>query len=159
MINLFLSYSTPKNENQIQFLNEVKKIIELNNFNIIEVMDIDDFQINPIFKIINALNKSDAFLCIAFEKKAEKNTDGKINFYTSHWLDIELSLAIEKNLQFFIMMESHLSNNEVLCRSQKNIPIHYIGITDNSNINPNILQQTILEFIEWLSYLNKILLI
>ncbi len=50
MINLFLSYSTPKNENQIQFLNEVKKIIELNNFNIIEVMDIDDFQINPIFK-------------------------------------------------------------------------------------------------------------
>lgn len=157
MINLFLSYSTPKNNNQIKFLKKIKEIICSRNFNIIEVMDAYDLQTNPIFKIINAINKSDVFLCIAFEKKIERNEDGSKNYYTSHWLDIELSLAIEKNQHFFIMMESHLSNNEVLYKEQKNIPIHYIELIED--LDSNISKQTISEFIDWLSYIDKIFLI
>lgn len=159
MINLFLSYSTPKNNNQINFLYKIKEIIHSYNFNIIEVMDICDPQTNPIFNIINAMHKSDVFLCIAFEKNTEKNGDGSVNYYTSHWLDIELSLAIEKNLHFFVMMESHLSNNEVIYKEQKNVPIHYIEIIKDSDIDSYISKQTILEFKDWLSYIDKIFLI
>lgn len=163
-MKLFLSYSKPINKEQIQLLNDVKELINNSSIDIdiIEINNINDFTISPIHKIIDGIKKSSAFLCIAFEKNQINTINNVTQYYTSHWLDIELSLAIQNNIPYFIIMESHLSDNEILSIQQKTISINLIEVdfTNKQNRYYKDSYDYILVLIcDWIDYISKILFI
>ncbi len=131
MKNVFLSFSTPIRQDQIKVLNDIKDVITKLNMNYVVVENIDDKKCNAIFSIIEALKTCQVFVCIGFEKYSLNRKNKQ--YFSSHWLDIEIALAVNNNIPVFILREEHLMNSEIINNTQDSFPITCIKTFKNDN--------------------------
>lgn len=146
MKKIFISYSTPINSEQKKFLSLIKNLLVKNGFQYIIVNDVKNS--NPFYKIKEEIIKCDAILCLAFIK----NKKGIINkkYFTSYWLDIELAIALQINLKYFIFCDKKVENT---CLLNKNYTLPYINYVKNWSA---IMHDNFTNYLHFFNWLNSI---
>lgn len=142
MKKIFISYSTPINPEQQYFLNKIKNILLDLGIEYVTVENIKD--VNPFYKIKEEINNCKAFICLAFVKYRR----GILNkhYYTSAWLDVELSLAFQKDLDYYIFCDNKIENTCILSKAYNAPKINYVN--DWKMILDNFEEMN--SFLEWI---------
>lgn len=142
MTKIFLSYSKPQNKQQNIVIKYIKKYLQKEGFNLIEVKS-ENYYVSPIYIINNAIKECDYFLCIVYEKEKIILKNGSALYFTSPWLDIEIALAISHSLPFFIIKEEKLIKTALL-NSTDSLPYCSLPNTLNNTIDTNYLKYIIM---------------
>ena len=145
MYNLFLSYSKPINQQQINILNYTKETLNRLNIHIVEVQN-ECIDISPVFKINDIIKQCDFFLCIAYEKDHYVDKNGKFYYTTSGWLDIEIALAIAHNLPFCVIKEAKIKETTLL-NSIDPIKYYILPNAQNNNLDFEYFKNNIMPLI------------
>lgn len=102
-MKIFLSYSTPVRPDQEIILNEVKAFLSSVGVQV-KIVNACLLDCSPIFPIMETIADCQGLIALAFTKY-QTIDHGKIICTTSHWIDIELALALQKHLPCMALKE------------------------------------------------------
>lgn len=101
---------------------------------------------NPFYIIQKEINNCNAIICLAFVKRCYGFL--KKHYHTSPWIDIELSLALQKNLRYYIFCDNRIKNTCIISKEYKIPKINYITDWDTIIHDESKELKTFLEWIK-----------
>lgn len=121
----------------------VKYILKNAGLEYVTVGDI--INVNPFYKIKEEISNCDAIVCLAFIKYHRGTF--KRRYFTSTWLDVELSLAFANNLRYYIFCDNKIEDTCIISKAFKTPKINYVNNWKSLRNN----QEEISSFFEWLN--------
>lgn len=123
-IKIFLSYSKPFREDQIDFLDKLKRYLENINIKPIFLEQIHYSYRSPIEPILEIINDSFGTIAIAFErfhsyigydKEDSKENKEIINsFYSSSWVQIEAAITYCQKKPLLILKPDYILEDGII---------------------------------------------
>lgn len=123
-IKIFLSYSKPFRNDQLDFLDELKKYLHSINIKPIFLEQIHYSYKSPLEPIVEIINDSFGTIVIAFErfhsyigycKEDSKESSEVINgFYTSTWVQIEAGITYSKKKPLLIIKPDYILEDGIV---------------------------------------------
>lgn len=144
-ISVFLSYSSPCNKNQKQFIDSLKKLLNDHGFEP-RTLGVTDYDLEePLVAIRRLMLESNGMITVAFRRfdiesgKERKLKDGvevtiplDKQYFTSPWCHIEPAMAFQLGLPILVFREEGVIANGILERGVAGVYLPEFDLNDPS---------------------------